>query len=272
MTIKSNTPDRLYHYTDQNGLIGILDSKSMRATHLFYQNDASEFKHGEEVFYRVIETVKARNNATSNGDIVADIKSRIATYNNPVFTTSFSESEKSLNQYRGYSKSKPGFSIGFDIEKIKSHAESLNFQCKIAKCLYNDREQEDFAEKMIAEHIPHDSEISQDAINRIAAIISTYSSVMKHESFHEEKEWRLIYDCLNPVRKFYHIRAGESFLIPFLAVPIITNEVIKSITIGPTPHPDLAYISTKELLSKHGIFNGKLNECIRKSNLPYRNW
>lgn len=272
MTTKLNVPDSLYHYTDQNGLIGILDSKSMRATHLFYQNDASEFKHGEEVFYAVIKKIKAIKNASCNGDIIDEIKTWIATYNNPVFTTSFSESENSLNQFRGYSKSKSGFSIGFDIKKIKSHAESLSFQCKIAKCLYKDSEQEDFAEEMITEHIPQDSEISQDAINRIAAIISTYASVMKHESFHEEKEWRLIYDYLNPVRKFYHIRAGESFLIPFLAVPIITNEVIRSITIGPTPHPDLAYISTKELLHKHGIFNEKLDECIRKSNLPYRNW
>lgn len=36
------TPPRLYHYTDTRGLLGILDSQQLWATHAFYLNDATE--------------------------------------------------------------------------------------------------------------------------------------------------------------------------------------------------------------------------------------
>jgi hypothetical protein len=36
----------LYHYTDQSGLHGIIESGSLRLTDLFYLNDPSELRHG----------------------------------------------------------------------------------------------------------------------------------------------------------------------------------------------------------------------------------
>jgi hypothetical protein len=35
----------LYHYTDQRGLLGILRSQSIWATHIRYLNDSSEYNH-----------------------------------------------------------------------------------------------------------------------------------------------------------------------------------------------------------------------------------
>jgi hypothetical protein len=39
---KSPPPD-LYHYTDQNGLLGIMDSGNLWATKVQYLNDSKEF-------------------------------------------------------------------------------------------------------------------------------------------------------------------------------------------------------------------------------------
>jgi hypothetical protein len=36
----------LYHYTTQFGIIGIVESSSVWATHALYLNDSSEFSHG----------------------------------------------------------------------------------------------------------------------------------------------------------------------------------------------------------------------------------
>jgi hypothetical protein len=41
--------DLLYHYTTQEGLLGILESKSLRATWIHYLNDSREFWHAFEV-------------------------------------------------------------------------------------------------------------------------------------------------------------------------------------------------------------------------------
>ena len=39
-------PRVLYHYTNEEGLYGILKSGSIRLSDLFYQNDPSELQHG----------------------------------------------------------------------------------------------------------------------------------------------------------------------------------------------------------------------------------
>jgi hypothetical protein len=38
-------PETLYHYTDAAGLKGIIESGAIRATHVAYMNDASEYLH-----------------------------------------------------------------------------------------------------------------------------------------------------------------------------------------------------------------------------------
>ena len=36
-------PEFLYHYTSQDGLLGIIESRSLWATNISYMNDATEF-------------------------------------------------------------------------------------------------------------------------------------------------------------------------------------------------------------------------------------
>src|SRR5258706_7645255 len=42
-------PDTLYHYTTQEGLLGIIRSKQIWASHTQYLNDEREFRHAIEV-------------------------------------------------------------------------------------------------------------------------------------------------------------------------------------------------------------------------------
>jgi hypothetical protein len=47
----------LYHYTDQKGLLGILENKEIWSTHLRYLNDTSE---GKIVFNAVLNEINSR--------------------------------------------------------------------------------------------------------------------------------------------------------------------------------------------------------------------
>jgi len=47
-------PDLLYHYTDANGLLGILESKEIFLTQSDYLNDSSELIHGWEITKKII--------------------------------------------------------------------------------------------------------------------------------------------------------------------------------------------------------------------------
>ena len=42
---KTELPPRLYHYTSQEGLLGILSSKTLWATRIQYLNDSTEFAY-----------------------------------------------------------------------------------------------------------------------------------------------------------------------------------------------------------------------------------
>jgi hypothetical protein len=45
----------LYHYTDQNGLLGIINKGSIWATHYQYLNDTSEFQKAKEILFSLLK-------------------------------------------------------------------------------------------------------------------------------------------------------------------------------------------------------------------------
>lgn len=48
-------PPVLYHYTNQKGLLGILDSKEIWASHTQYLNDANEFRYAIKLVRKELE-------------------------------------------------------------------------------------------------------------------------------------------------------------------------------------------------------------------------
>ena len=73
-----SVPRLLYHYTTQAGLIGILESKSIWATHGLYLNDASELRLGIEMFKQRLADLSVRTGVTGfnalNNRAAADIR------------------------------------------------------------------------------------------------------------------------------------------------------------------------------------------------------
>jgi len=43
--IEGSLEDILWHYTPQEGLLGIIENKNLRASNIFYLNDAAEFAY-----------------------------------------------------------------------------------------------------------------------------------------------------------------------------------------------------------------------------------
>ena len=93
-------PDKpLYHYTDQNGLLGIIKSKEIWATHHQCLNDAQEFVHAKELFRGEIamgapaDPLLAQMLHTLNGEGFEGVN---------LFVASLSEDPDSLAQWRAY--------------------------------------------------------------------------------------------------------------------------------------------------------------------------
>jgi hypothetical protein len=169
-----SAPRLLYHYTTQAGLLGILESKSIWATHGLYLNDASELKFGIEMFKQRLATLSVRAGVTGfnalNNRTAADIQkieellrkmasSIISEMSKAeVFVASFFDSacflsgtgEKdpgdTLEQWRAYSGGSGSLSIGFDKAAFGEHVKGLSrvpgYLAMCGSCIYESGTQE----------------------------------------------------------------------------------------------------------------------------------
>jgi hypothetical protein len=183
-TADQSKPDGLlYHYTDQHGLLGILRSKSIWATHVRYLNDATEFVHGIKIAMQCVKETKIdaesffkhrpdswpRDAPRRVGEILDHyVDDALARLNNlPVYVTCFFDSEPGdqpsksqgagdkLSQWRAYSKGSAGFSIGFDKGSLQNYIESPGpsregFVLLAGNCSYDEEEHRRILEKEAA--------------------------------------------------------------------------------------------------------------------------
>jgi len=91
--------------------------------------------------------------------------------------------------------------------------------------------------------------------------------MLKDGSFAEEREWRLI--SIPMMIHHLDFRQGTSMLIPFykFALEENRNAYLDSVTVGPTPHRELAANAARMLLRKLA-----LSDPEDKTKIPFRNW
>jgi hypothetical protein len=153
-------PDVLYHYTSQAGFLGIVASDSIWATDIYALNDWTEFRHifnpaSMQVLVEVfksglpddidtnakqmfIERVLAERNYPTLLDIIKADPPRGE--RKGVFVCSFTALGDLLGQWRGYSHSSQGFSLGFDSTLLKKQLQSvhtLDTPVELAECVYD---------------------------------------------------------------------------------------------------------------------------------------
>ena len=120
-------PSVLYHYTTQEGLLGIVSSKEIWATHTQYLNDTREFHHALEILQQ----------ETTDQPVLRDEWYQIISGAN-VCVCSFSEDGDSLSQWRAYGGRASGFAIGFSGEYLRRAFEQLG---RLVPVIYEDDEQ-----------------------------------------------------------------------------------------------------------------------------------
>jgi len=116
---------------------------------------------------------------------------------------------------------------------------------------------------------------SQEQLDKIMPIMlqvfagmqmSDIASYLKHPSFSEEREWRIV------LQKDANIsyRAGTSFLTPFVLIPLalLVTHALVEVVVGPTPHRVLSVKSVEECL----LMTLGRKVPVRPSNIPFRAW
>ena len=282
-------PPVLYHYTSQQGLIGIVTNSCLWATDVYYLNDSSEHKYGEDLIKKAISKrkKKARGDTRKFFDEFAAYGGLFA--ETRFFIVSLTENGDLLSQWRAYTPDGNGFSLGFNVAGLQAVL-SKRGEFNLVKCVYDESEQEDYVNRLIDEVISQWKNLDEPAPTEpgtsrlgiyppalLRILCAFLAPIFKSKAFYEEGEWRLIFTP-NDAGKL-KFRPGKSMLIPYIEanlaieVDFADDEEergvipIREVIVGPTPHAVLAMSAVRRLLaSKH------MEALIRMSDIPFRAW
>lgn len=271
-------PIELFHYTDQNGLLGIINSNSFWATKITCLNDSSEYFLAFKIAENILESL--RQNREFDSTKIHYLIDEMSSFQDNIYVGSFSEKGDSLSQWRAYCSGTSGYAIGFKCEKLDEIARNQGFY--LSKCIYDSNIQENIIHDLILRQLtegffPEPSTYGYNPETRVLNIppasrfwheLAQIAPLIKDKGFQEEQEWRLIsidgigYNDVN-------FRTGVSFIVPYFPLELLNLEdIISSIIIGPTPHPKISQDTLGMLLFKKNF--SKIRLPI--SDVPYRFW
>lgn len=270
----------IYHYTDLNGLKGIIESEALWATNINFLNDKNEYIHGFECFRNTIEFLDDEINGVPVKHLLKQsMEYHVDIHKDPdnfkskhVYSISFCREFDQLSQWRGYGNSQ-GVCLEFDEEELVKGIDSDGLSFLYNDVIYtsetstvevNDKIKNLF--ENIAQSTPGAFDSFMSFI-RLSSLVSSNIPFFKNAGFSEEKEFRFVF---SPLLKFPHIkfRVGAYGLIPYLEMKMRGGEKlpIKRIIIGPSKDRDLLRTGIYMFLEN----NNHLGVPIDFSSVPYR--
>jgi hypothetical protein len=280
--------DPLYHYTSLDGLLGISDTKSLRATHIAHLNDSHELTLSIELLEGAVkQRLQEPDLRPEDRKCLNQLSEWLGhrfLLEHLLFTCSFTEAGNLLSQWRAYCPPSAGVSLGFEAQELLGAADAQGFQ--LVKCIYarelqillvNEWLNRVLATKDDKEDPPFKSHPSQSYHSHFRVNEETFLQIaarMKHSGFSEEREWRLVSrvgrDLRDPKLKF---RAGKTRLIPFIEFELPLTQggalSLQHVYIGPAQDHNISFSAIASLLTNSGA---KVSHGIRACGIPLRNW
>lgn len=274
--------DTLYHYTSLNGVLGIVASQQLWASDIRYMNDSAELRHTADLVKDEVEMRLAQGHDHPRllNSFIEWVRHRI-TNGHILFGASFRSNGNLLSQWRGYSAVGKGASLGFNADHVRHCAAEQNF--KLGQCVYERAEQRrliaqvvDAVDTLAAKTgvIAGDEEPGQyfGLFEHLETDLLRIAAILKHPSFEEEQEWRLVSPVISNYREAsVYFREGRTMLVPYMKFSLVHDDraaiALDHIYVGPTPNISLSMNSMKMCLLKHGISPARgIDYC----QIPYR--
>lgn len=267
----------LSHYTSFEVLQKIVESGKMWATDLRYMNDAAEFRYAIELIESILDDYPDIKPHTEKViDIFFD-KGESVGNDHSIYSISFSEKKDLLSQWRAYCPESGGVSIAFEKTDLEALGSVGGY--RLIKCIYDVNKQEEILIGVLkkARQILDKGGAETDVQREIFDGILEFAPKMKHPSFAEEREWRLVTAPIGYYEDCVQYRIRKSTFIPYVPLCIILENRLgfDHVTIGPNQSPELAWFSTRRLLE--GQIRQKrlqpkefLPFPVRESDTPFR--
>jgi hypothetical protein len=281
-------PDIIYHYTNDVGLRGILESKKLWLTDIFNLNDPSELRHGVS---NAVEILRARTeDGPKECKIFADRFARFSQTGMPdsahYFVCSFSATGDDLGQWRAYADNGRGYAIGFSTTDLET--EFTNIEAEVAEnrgtfhVTYKDVDLAEMQRQIIDAmytliSLPKGKGLSEPQLSQYLKELSVSLSMhvlhsslfFKHEAYSNEQEYRFleIFSAGNPIpdlkRRFrpYDLVKYREF-----DWSDIRDRAIKKIIVGPAADPIKGMRFAVSCLKEFHT----VDVVTERSTIPYR--
>ncbi len=279
----------IYHYTDAVGLCGILDSKTIHATHIAFMNDADEYKHAIDLLVIVLSQAEALNLTEPQRRVVGAMKENLqktrAPNYYPVFVACFSVLDDDLSQWRSYGGRNAGFSVGLGVNHmahITDHLrESSECMSYVAAAIYDEAEKVEIVKEVvqfILKRYAADEAKQQGDLNDYAqrwvidffSLAALLAPLLKHRKFEAEQEWRIV---LTPVKSAsVSFKPKQGLISPYVKIALDGptyegfDHPVRRVMIGPTRYAKLNHGAVFSMLSLRGYDGVKVDA----SKIPYR--
>ena len=255
----------------------MIKEESVWATDVRYLNDSQEFQYALDLAVSVISQLKPQL-LPSDTPLVQEFERAIETAPRVrMYAASFSEDPDLLSQWRAYCPPSGGFAIGFRPQILMEAAE-----CLLIPCVYDDTRQSTLVHELIGVLLndfraaPQEEE--PERWKRLVGLnleflsgLIMLATVLKHPSFKEEREWRLVLRGRVEPEPRVSYREGRSGIVPYMPLRIRRNDGslrIDEIVVGPNPHIELAKQAVISFLRASGV----THDGVRTSIVPYRTW
>jgi hypothetical protein len=202
---QSRIPDLLYHYTTAQGLLGIVDGRSLWASDVRYMNDSSELTYAAGLIEAVTRELVSKPEYSAVRAILPggiDVADHVRSGLRP-FIACFCEEQDLLSQWRGYGAGQAAFSLGLDLGSIV-RAGALPSKTYLRQVVYEEEEQRALLtvalelwlgmslKNLETRGLEPSDLFPYPAIWALQETLAEYCLSFKHPTFAEEREWRLI--------------------------------------------------------------------------------
>jgi len=274
---ETEPPEHLYHYTDLEGVEGILSSKSLWMSKFTASNDISEITLAISQFQNFVDS-RVSALAADEASFLHEAASQLDGFRRTnICLASFCEQPDLLSQWRSYGNDGRGIALGFDTRVLQDLAQ--RYSLKLWRCVYDRATHVKVSNDLLTMLLesfravkPKGAEERREIVAQFNATFLRVAPVIKDHRFAEEQEWRLIsspiaFDHPRMIAVFASNHASVKLDLPLAHDEREMSQVISRVVIGPTPLDPQNVADAIAVLSRR---NGFRIADIGFSGIPYR--
>ena len=269
--------DPLFHYTNAAGLLGIVQTHRLWATHLRYLNDSSEMDYSTPLIRAAVAERFDLDTADQFIQGLQDFDEHTGHY-----VVCFSDGGDLLSQWRHYAES-GGYAIGFDYQRFQAE---LPEGAVLRRVVYEPDAQQGIIADLLDrvarvvpprpdrpfDHPDHEQwrKTLAHAFARLYSEFFFMRAYFKFRAFSDEREWRLLAVLDHRKKLDIGLRALRNMVVPYITYPPSDDQSLRlpitTIVHGPTANPRWA----ESLLTFPLRHLGYRGVDIKRSEIPLR--